>query len=276
MHLRRAVTLFAACLAVAGAATSAVDSAHGATTASISGTVREAGTGTPLAGVGVTIVQEQPVVVFGHKTTATVPIAGGVTNADGTYTVAGLAPDPGYYVCFSEGFLGGAHLSNCYLNAEPYIPQPNAMGWVQVGFNSQRVRLVAGQHATRIDSAMRLLPLDGYGAVSGKVTQRFVGAALKGVRVTAFNDLGTVVDEAFTQAGGAYLLDGLLPSASGYRVCFDGSLATGGATLRTYGRACYRTAAWGGGAPPTAGVVRVPVALHTTTPNISIALSATI
>ena len=259
---KRFISVLAAALTGLAAFTAVPASGSAATTGSISGTVREAGTGVPLGGLDVTIVQIQKVVVFGQHTTATVPIAYGVTNDDGTYTVAGLAPDPGYYVCFSEGFFGFPHLGNCYLDAEFFDPLPNPFGWVQVGQDSTRVRVMSGQHVTRIDGQLRIFPFEQYGFVSGTVTQRFVGSALRNVRVTAYDASGTVLDEALTQAGGKYNLYGLLGSTAGYRICFDGSAATGGVTLHAYSRACYPA--------------RVPVTPQATTPNINATLTATV
>lgn len=258
--MKRRISAVVAILLGAMAFAGLPTSGSAATPGSISGTVREAGTGTPLAGIDVTIVQRQTVVVFGRKTTATVPIAYGVTGDDGTYTVGGLAPDPGYYVCFSEGFFGFPHEGACYLDAEFFDPLPNPFGWVQVGQDSARVRLTAGQHVTRIDDQLRIFPFEQYGFVTGTVTQRFVGSALRGVRVTAYDATGTVVDEALTLAGGKYELYGLLTGA--YRICFDGSGASGGVTLKAYGRACYP-------AP-------VHVTAQTTTPNINATLTATV
>lgn len=259
---KRLISVVLAAVAAVAAFAVAPGAGTAATTGSISGTAREAGTGTPLGGLDVTIVQVQKVVVFGRHTTATVPIAYGVTNDDGTYTVDGLAPDPGYYVCFSEGFFGFPHLGNCYLDAEIYNPLPNPFGWVQVGTDSARVRVMAGQQVTRIDAQLRIFPFEQYGFVSGTVTQRYVGSALRNVRVTAYDATNTVVDEALTQAGGKYNLYGLLGSASGYRICFDGSAATGGVTLHAYGRVCYPS--------------RVSVTPGATTPNVNAALTATV
>jgi len=264
MRTRRIIATIAACAVFASgymAVTSS--SAVAAPTASISGTVRQAGTGAPLFGILIMVLQLKKTTTFsGQTVTGPVLVASSNSAADGSYTVAGLGPDSGgYYVCFTYGIFTDIR-GACFLNVEDFSPFPNPVGLTQVPFGASRVRVLSGQHVQRIDAALRVGAADqDYGSIAGTVTQRYIGSGLKGVRVTAYDSSGTVVDETMSGAGGKYVLDGVLPSTVGYRICFDGSGAVGGLTLKAYGSACYRSA--------------VPVAAQTTTQHVDIALQST-
>ena len=270
---RAAVTITALALAVAGGlAFGVTPSSASGLSASISGTVRQAGTGTPLAGYDVTVLK-LTTVNFGGPVTGPTPVYSGTTAANGTYTIPVAPNGVGYYVCFSppEPFA----LGQCYLN-QLWLPSfPNPLGFVQVPYSATLVKVGTLQHVTGIDDDEvdpSVTPPDEVGSVSGTVTETLIGAKLKGVRVSAFSATGAIVSQALTATDGTYRLDNILP-ATNYRVCFDGTTGSGGVTLHAYVRKCYANVAWSGGAAPI-GATHVAVTSGETTPGIDVSLGA--
>jgi hypothetical protein len=266
---RTSVALAAVVAAVLGTVVAVAPRATAANTASISGTVREAGTAAPVAGASVDLYREitrtlgppfgngKPFKTYGYVTSVQ-------SGADGTYTLSGLpASDAaGYWVCF--GTFGIPYEPECYLDELGYNPFPNPLGLVDVPPNASRVHVGAGQHVGRIDASLvdfAVLNQATAGTIAGKVTQTVLGLPLKQVRVTVYNTSGRVVTEAMTAANGAYRLV-FVAAGPGYRVCFDGSGARGGVSLHGYVSRCR--------------LVPVTVAPGTTTGNVNATLSGSL
>lgn len=270
---RAALTITAVAMAAAGGlAFGVTTSSATGLSASISGTVRQAGTGTPLAGYSVTVLKLETADAFGQPIVGPVPVYSGTSAANGTYTIPVAANGVGYYVCFTppDSFDG-----ECYLNQAGFFPFPNPFGFVQVPFGATLVKVGTLQHVTGIDDDAvdpTVTPPDEVGSISGTVTETLVGARLRGVRVSAFNASGGIVSQDLTATDGTYRLDNILP-ATNYRVCFDGTTGSGGVTLHAYVRKCYANVTWSGGAAPI-GATHVAVSSGVTTPGINVSLGA--
>ncbi len=267
--IRRTALALATVAAAAIGAVVLAPQATAANTASITGTVRESGTGTPVAGVSVDLYREITRTLgppFGDGKPFKTPgyITSVQTGADGTYTLGGLpASDAlGYWVCFST--FGLPYEPECYLDEIGYNPFPSPLGIIDVPSTAARVHVAAGQHVTSIDANLidftALNPAIS-GTIGGKVTQTVFGLPLSQVRVTLFNTSGHVVTEALTRANGTYRLI-FVPVGTGYRVCFNGSGAKGGLSLHGYTSRCR--------------LVPVTVLAGTTTANVNAQLSGTL
>ncbi len=187
-----------------GVTTSGIDASL-ALAGAISGTVTQAGTGAPLADVGLSVSSDS-VSDYGY----------GYTRPDGTYTVAGLDPATDYTVCFdSSGATGGSsdatgYVGQCWHN-QPSTGTPTP------------VTVTSGGTTSGIDASLAVA-----GAISGTVTESGTGAPLAGVFVDYYGSASTG-GEGYTNADGTYTVTGLDP-ATDYTVCFDASWATGGSS----------------------------------------------
>jgi hypothetical protein len=198
----------------------------------IGGTVRSSSS-TALSGVDVWVYQSSSGVLgtaYGHAT----------TSSTGTYTISGLAPSTtGYTVCFngSQGApptAAGAYQSQCY----------NGRAWDGSGTSPSGVTLVpvaAGGTAAGVNATLPSLS-----AISGTVTAATGGAGLGNVTVDVIDPSTGNEKSAVTGSSGTYSVTGLLPSSTGYDVCFDAQSATGGSSLGGYGDQCYNNVAWDG------------------------------
>jgi 5-hydroxyisourate hydrolase-like protein (transthyretin family) len=171
-----------------------------AQTGSISGTVTDAMTGAPLAGI--------PVGAFGLNPYGPPPLEEfPVTDASGVYTLTGLPP--GTYVAIalpSEASL--AYLDEVFDN----IPCPLDCDFPE-GLDALFLNVMAGSTITNINFTLARL-----GRVSGTVTNATTGTPLQNVVVTAVIRLGTsarLVNNAITNAAGAYTITGV-PEGSVY------------------------------------------------------------
>jgi hypothetical protein len=276
MTVRRTSLILAPVLAAVVAALSpAVASA--APTASISGTVRVAGTGQPAPDVAVLVVRLATVGGPGGPVQGPVPVASATTAADGTYRVGGLAPSgaAGYWVCFDPGFLSSFE-GQCWVNQPGFVDLPNPFGFVQVPPGSARVVLATGQRADAVDAS--LVDRDdatATGAIAGMVVDATLRHPLRNVRVTAWDAADQDVSNDVTGTDGTYRLDHLYASA-GYRVCFDGSSARGGFTLHAFDRRCYVRTSWNGAGPPPVTAGTVAVVPRETADGVDVTLSATL
>jgi Carboxypeptidase regulatory-like domain len=246
----------------AGRLTPAVDAALGAA-GGISGTVTAAAGGARLSGVHVNVF------------TSSGYYAGSAdTGADGTYQVSRLNPAaPGYRVCFDAsnatgGSSSAGYLSQCYRNVpwdinvppEDYGPAPGAAP----------VPVTAGRLTPAVDAALNTA---GEGGISGTVTAAAGGARLSDVDVEVYTGSGDEAGSAYTGADGTYRVTGLPAATPGYRVCFDGSDATGGGSSTGYATQCYRNVPWAGGSPAP-GAAPVPVTAGRLTPGVDAAIGA--
>jgi hypothetical protein len=244
-RIRRAIMFATAVFAALLGTVLAAPQATAANTASISGTVREAGTGAPVAGVSVDLYRQVTRTLdppFGNGRPFKTPgyVTSVETAANGTYTLSGLAASDavGYWVCF--GTHGLAYQPACYLDELGYDPFPDPLGLVQLPAAATPVHVSAGQHVTRIDASLidfSVFNSATTGTVAGQVTQTVFGRPLKQVRVTVYGPGGIVLTEAMTGANGSYQLV-FVPAGAGYHVCFDGSGAKGGLSLRGYTTSC--------------------------------------
>jgi hypothetical protein len=228
-----------AALAAALTATACLTAAQAATPpkGAISGTILEAGTGAPLGGVNITVIATKTIAGPTGSLRAPVPIAYGISNPNGTYTVSGLAATTtGYDVCFDDGLGPTAHYGQCWAFADGFFPFPDPFGALQPAPGSRLVR-VGLTRVPGIDA--ELLPIatdpDSLGSIAGTVTQFGLNLALNNVRVEAF-DGSALIGQAATASNGRYTMNDL--SASSYRVCFVGSAANGGITVAGYMTVC--------------------------------------
>ena len=83
------------------------------------------------------------------------------------------------------------------------------------------------------------------------------GGGVSNVTVDVFDPQGNLDASATTNAGGAYVLSGLDPSANPYTVCFDASNAVGGSSAYGYSSQCYRGVPWGASRFPAGGAKAV-------------------
>lgn len=272
--------LLAVVTAVLGLAI-AVPQADAANTASISGTVRFAGTGDPVAGAWVGVARlERSYGLTGRPVMVPMFFTSTTSDVAGHYTVAGLpASDAtGYWVCFTIPEFPPTYEGQCYANQPGLGILPNPLGWLDFPLMSNNVRLKAGQHISDIDAALYYNLLGSVpnprGTVAGKVTDG-LGLPLRFVKITAWNSAGRIVGNAATDSKGTYRL-GWLPTGS-YKLCFDGSNATGGVTLHAFKSRCYTTAAWAGHeVTPPVGARPVSVTDGVTTAGINAKLPASL
>ena len=173
----------------AGQATTGIDAAlqHGGT---ITGTVTDASTGQPVAGLPVYAY------VSGEFETTSA-----TTDANGHYQLTGLATGS-YEVGFGAYGSGGPD----------YVPQY----WDGEGTLSgaDPVSVTTGQTTPRIDASMH-----SGAQIEGTVTDASAHAAIQGIEVTAYDSGGNYVEETSTASDGSYALSGL--PAGSYRVGFS-------------------------------------------------------
>ena len=160
-------------------------------------------------------------------------------NADGTYTVGGLAPGP-YSVCFDGG---GPELNPPYGFVDECYRDVVWDGRAGAGPPAGTTAVTATAGATRagVDAT-----LASAGAISGTLTTA-TGAKL--VRVSVYvldNSTGHPVDVRATQTdySGTYSIVGLSPSTQ-YTVCFNGDDA-GDPPNQGYASQCWRGVPWSG------------------------------
>jgi IPT/TIG domain/Carboxypeptidase regulatory-like domain len=207
---------------VYAAAATVTSTTTAAGSGAVSGTVTDAGGAHH--GLANVSVKAYTASIGGSGTTVTA-----VTAANGSYTVTGLPAATDYEVCFTAtGATGGSSDPTGYI-AQCYNNQPTSS-------TATPVTVTLGATTTGINAA-----LAGGGAVSGTVTD--AGGAHHGLaNVTAVVTTSTfvrAVGSATTAANGSYTVTGL-PSATDYKVCFDGSAATGGSSDPTgYVDQCY-------------------------------------
>jgi IPT/TIG domain/Carboxypeptidase regulatory-like domain len=176
------------------------------------------------------------------------------TSPDGTYSLV-VPPDSAYRVCFhASGASGGS-------GADPgYIDQCYS-GQTALG-GGDPVAVVAGLTTSGIDAAM----VPG-GAIAGTVTQAGTGAPLEMVHVS----VALTSDPTADVFGTTTLTDGtynLIATPGTYRVCFDGTGATGGSSGGSgYVPQCYDNVPLGGATTPV-----TITAVGATTPGIDAAL----
>jgi hypothetical protein len=229
----------------AGQVASGIDAAL-ATGGAISGTVTAAVGGADLDMVTVDLFDSNG----GFVSTTTTSVAG-------AYTLTGLTPSgAGYSVCFDAKTATGGSSATGYIN-QCY----NNVPWTIAGIPPQGTTLVpvsAGATAASIDGA-----LPPAGGIAGKVTAAVGGAGLASVEVEVVTSTGVFVGSAATAPSGSYSVKGLAPSNTGYTVCFDASIATGGSSTTGYGSQCYKGVPWDGGAVLEKGITPVPVSAGT-------------
>lgn len=213
------------------------------TAGAVSGTVTQAGSAAPLAGVRVTV-----------RSGTTFVDESAVTNVDGRYTVNVLTAAADYTVCFSHGYgaTGGTN------DARGYVDQ--CWNAVAAGGTPTPVAVTSGSTRTGINAA-----LGAAGAVSGKVTDA-AGTGLAQVEAlvrtgaSSYGFVSTLPDGTYTVGG--------LPPGTTYTVCFDASFAAGGATdALGYLDECWNNQ------PTRATATPVAVTAGATTPGIGGALS---
>lgn len=191
----------------AGAETTSVNGAL-AKPGSLSGTVSDAATGSPAAGVCVRAVHPGEEETSGFAR----------TSAAGTYTISGLAPAT-YDVEFG-GSCGGP-------KATEFVVQ-----WSGDAANQQSAEAVsvgAGATTTANSALVRV------GSITGTVTDEASGKPIEGVCVTLSTSTGELVgtigafgEAPTTQANGTYAIEGLPPGS--YDVAFNPACPSSGAT----------------------------------------------
>jgi hypothetical protein len=157
--------------------------------AQVQGTVTDATTHQPMAGVN----------VWADGDTA--PTAGSaVTDAQGRYTISGLATYA-YKLAFTAN--DGKHASNYYNNKTTYAA-------------ADPVALTAGQTKTGIDSALAT-----GGTITGTITDAATGRPVEKAQVIVYGDEGVEIGMAAAAVDGTYAVGGL--PAGSFRVAFSGS-----------------------------------------------------
>ena len=189
-----------------------------------------------------------------------------LTGAAGTYSVSGLpASTAGYTVCFdgssaSVGTGVAGYARQCYKNVAWNGQDPPPSGTTAVPVKAGATTGINAQ-------------LAGSASIAGRVTAATRGGTLTNVNVAVFDNSAHVVGATATASDGTYRVTGLGASATGYRVCFDASFATGGASTTGYTSRCYKTAVWNTNGPPPAGTTAVPVSAGKAVIGINAALT---
>ena len=177
-----------------------------------------------------------------------------VTDANGSYTVTGLAAGADYTVCFSASTAttGGSsdvlgYVDECYDN-EPITGETPTL-----------VTVTSGLTTLEIDAG-----LVGGGAVSGTV--RDAGGTHQGlehVDVTVVSEATGSNGTAVTDDAGGYRVTGLA-GGEDYTVCFETSRATGGSSETGYVDECYDN-------QPSLGA---PTSVHVTLGETTVGINA--
>ena len=192
-----AVTTGSGVPVTAGATTPGIDFALGAAAAAggaIAGTVTDAGTGSPLAGIPV-----------GIYTPAGGWAGWAPTDVHGAYTKTGLAP--GTYYVRTSGSL--PYVDQLYAG----VPCPDGGCTLAAG---TAVIVTAGATAANIDFG-----LERGGTIAGMVTDTATGAPLAGVAMRVFTSSGgSASRDVVTNALGAYAASGL-PTGTYYVASSD-------------------------------------------------------
>ena len=199
---------------------------------SITGTVRAAASGAPVAGARVE--------AFKPFTTHADAIA--TTGADGTYRISGLGA--GEYIVCVDATVGSlsdprhiGYQSRCYRDA-PWVPET----FVPPSSNDHVV-VSGGAETGGID-----LALPPAAALTGR-TLDGDGGPVAGVSVYVFSNPppsnGHVLGVATTATHGTYRVTALPPSQAGYIVCFQ-TFGADSASRAGYLPQCYRNRPWDG------------------------------
>ena len=170
------IVLAAGLLLAAGPSRAAAQS-----TGSISGTVTDAVTGAPLAGVQ----------VFASKTTGGY-LGPGISGASGAYTISGLLP--GTYYVLTSNYLG--YVDEIYDNLPRRGDDFSAATFVGV---------TAGAAIGGIDFSLAV-----GGTITGTVTDAGTAAPLPGVYVYVYSGGGVWIHSVITDASGVYTASGFL------------------------------------------------------------------
>jgi hypothetical protein len=249
---------------------SGVDAALGPNTTAISGTVRLADTGKVAAGVGVTLF-----FLDGGTTEYGQPIgqveATTTTATNGTYSFQQLPQDNSNYdVCFTPSSAQSKYAAQCYFNTYWGTTTGDSEGQYTMPSSATNVSPTPGQSLAGINASL------GLPSITGTVTQSPLGAPLAGVNVDILGPSATILATTTTNKKGMYSIAYL--HSTDYYVCFDGSAATGGTTLKGKGYLdqCWRNIKWSGTGKAPAGCTAVhPVATKTLT-GINAALRAAV
>jgi hypothetical protein len=200
---------------------------------SIAGTLTEHAGGNPLEGV----------YMYLYASASGNTVAFAITDASGNYAFTGLHPDAdGYEICAKP----------VWTTVAPALPSnpvggwaPRCYGdspWIGIGppSGAASLPLSPGQHKSGID-----ISLHGGASISGTTTAFGGGTPVGNVEVDVYEPDGTSL--AFTRTDsttGTYAFADLLPSGTGYVVCFDGRAAVlGGAG---YLPQCWHDQTWSG------------------------------
>ena len=180
-------------------------------------------------------------------------MAGGITAANGQFSVTGLVPGS-YLLCFfpfsdTTGHSATGYLPGCY-RQQPY-------GYGDTG---TPVTVLAGKMTSGL---VDYLPVAG--ALSGRVTDP-AGRGIANVSVSVYdpNDPNQGGHGAITRADGSYTATGL--TAGSYQVCFSSQGASGASTTG-YVDECYDDQ------PPYSSSTPVPVTLGHTSAGIDAVLA---
>ena len=146
----------------------------------IAGTVTDAATGAPLAGITVKVI------VNAVDRSA-------ITDASGSYTVAGLATGS-YYVWSTNSF---PYIDELFDGIQ--CPNNNCRWW-----DGSPVAVTAGATTANID-----LALTHGGTIAGTITEAGTTTPLGGMRVDVYNEYGGWLNASLSDASGAYSLSGL-------------------------------------------------------------------
>jgi Carboxypeptidase regulatory-like domain len=209
----RARILRLALLTLLGLTAAAPAAAQTAGTASISGRITAEDTGLPLA--------DRCAIAWNADTF--LQVASGCTDADGNYTVPGLAAGR-YHVQFPGDPLGGRYLEQWWPGRRE---APNAAV----------IELADGEQRSGIDAVLRVST-----GVTGVVTDA-AGAPVEGVCATPYNPTGFTTPDggpsACTDAAGNYTVQGM--TAGSYKINFH-DLAERYVDQWAFGAASYEDA----------------------------------
>jgi 5-hydroxyisourate hydrolase-like protein (transthyretin family) len=192
-----------------GSATPGIDFAL-ARAAHVSGTVLDATTHQPVAGVTVEAI---PTSTPGDGSIAFSSEA--QTASDGTYTIGGLAAGT-YRVEFAAPSYDGTTTNylTSYYNGKSYT-------------NADPLTLVVGETRTGIDAA-----LVAGGEIDGRITDASTSSALNDAAVTVYDASGNYVSTAYTSSDGTYAVHAL--PAGQYRLSFSGPYSSSGSYISEF------------------------------------------
>jgi hypothetical protein len=211
--------------------------------AAIAGTVNAAGSGQPLAHIGVAAFSSAGNV-----------LGRAATDSGGHYKIRGLPESTSIHVCASTRFTTGTNYPGECWKEKSWNGQDLPAGMTDVA-------TTVGATHTGIAFTLQALFVPS-SSIAGRVIEQAGSEPLQGALVSLFTSTdGTPLRTTATDANGHFKFDDLFGSSSGYRVCARATTETtrsSGTPTGGWAPRCYVDGAWDGASAPV-NATKVPL-----------------